>query len=171
MLFPISICFIYILIHSLLGNSRGRWHLGDRGQWPHAIFLACGIHTSSTMSWKLALGLRNCHRADCRGKKKRNVKWLCSNVSQGTCALSLYEGEMTFEAKCFQEKCCHYISLQNLVTDFDLVTSACWLPVACCPAMKRARIWKRNTSGHVSQSCHLKILRPWASVPSSVKWG
>lgn len=65
------------------GKELGKMALWGPVSWSHAIFLAYGIHTSSTLSWNLAPGLWNHHRADCRGKKILNVKGLCSRVSLG----------------------------------------------------------------------------------------
>lgn len=75
------------------GKWSGKAALGGGGSLScsHAICLAYRIHTSSTASWNLALDLWNCHRADCRGKKIWDVKWLCSNVSQG-CVLFIEGG-------------------------------------------------------------------------------
>ena len=91
--FPISICFTYILILSLLGKNWVRWHFGDRFQLVSCDFLS--LWSSHILHCELESGPRPVELPQGWLQGKENSKWerTLFTCESGMCLLCLKKGE------------------------------------------------------------------------------
>lgn len=113
--YPFSICCIYILIHSLLGNRWVRAHFGNCCQLASCCFLSLcmTIHTSSTVS-QSGPGPTELPLDWLQGKENSKCEMnLVPMWVRDVLSLFIGDGGWREENWC-REKYCHYIRIQNL---------------------------------------------------------